>query len=163
MSSRPRAPSLFKTAAVVEGGRYSPPVANFIDCDRSIRALIFRCIRPDAPVRVGWRAAPSQSVSRTSLIIMRPSEPPSSCCFECEGIEVRRHASANTSLRVAAPDVDSCLIIGVEIPGIGGLERSLIRPTRRPEIQGSQAGFRRHYLCFSFINGAKEFSGEGAR
>ena len=77
--------------------------------------------------------------------------------------EVRCHASANASLRVAAPDVGSCLMIDVEIPGIGGLDRSLIRPARRPKILGSQAGFHRHYLCFSFINGAKEFSGEGAR
>ena len=42
--------------------------------------------------------------------------------LECEGIEVCCYASGDAFLRVAAADVDSCLIIDVDMPGIGGLQ-----------------------------------------
>lgn len=42
--------------------------------------------------------------------------------LECEGIEVRSYASGDAFLREAAPDRDSCLIIDVDMPGMGGLE-----------------------------------------
>jgi two-component system response regulator FixJ len=38
------------------------------------------------------------------------------------GIEARPYASGEAFLREAAPDDDSCLIIDVDMPGIGGLE-----------------------------------------
>jgi two-component system response regulator FixJ len=42
--------------------------------------------------------------------------------LECEGIEVCCYASGDAFLRLAAPDVDNCLIIDVDMPGIGGLQ-----------------------------------------
>ena len=42
--------------------------------------------------------------------------------LECEGIEVRCYVSGDAFLRAAAPEVDSCLIIDVDMPGIGGIE-----------------------------------------
>ena len=42
--------------------------------------------------------------------------------LECGGIEARPYASAETFLREAALDDDSCLIIDVDMPGIDGLE-----------------------------------------
>src|ERR1700730_17264344 len=38
------------------------------------------------------------------------------------GVEARPYASAEAFLREATPDDDSCLIIDVDMPGIGGLE-----------------------------------------
>ena len=42
--------------------------------------------------------------------------------LECEGVEVCCYASSDAFLRVAPPDMDSFLIIDVDMPGIGGLQ-----------------------------------------
>jgi two-component system, LuxR family, response regulator FixJ len=42
--------------------------------------------------------------------------------LECGGIIARPYASGEAFLRKAAPDDDSCLIIDLDMPGIGGLE-----------------------------------------
>jgi two-component system, LuxR family, response regulator FixJ len=42
--------------------------------------------------------------------------------LECEGIEARTYASGDEFLRAAALDADDCLIIDLDMPGIGGLE-----------------------------------------
>jgi two-component system, LuxR family, response regulator FixJ len=42
--------------------------------------------------------------------------------LECEGIETRAYASGDEFLRTAAPGADGCLIIDMDMPGIGGLQ-----------------------------------------
>ena len=42
--------------------------------------------------------------------------------LETEGIEVHSYASGDVLLRGAAPDDHSCLIIDVDMPGIGGID-----------------------------------------